>query len=617
MKLFNRYFIMAICVFILLAVSVTANEKFPKEAAAKKTLIEKTGPEKTGPEKNWPEKNWTDRLDPVADASARAGGEISVFGGQYPKSLNYYLDNNSLSSELFGALFETLLDMNPLTMEYEPGLADKWSISDDKKTFTFHINPKTRWSDGTPITADDVKWTYDVIMDPKNMTGPHKINMERFKPPVVIDKYTIQFTAREIHWKNLLAAGGFHILCKHAYHKKDFNTVNFELPVVSGPYRLGMIDEGVLLKLKRRSDWWNIDAKASQNKGNFETVTYKFFAERANAFEAFKKGIIDLFPVYTSRIWVNETGGNSFFQNHIIKQKVHNHKPIGFQGFAMNMRKPPFDDIHVRKAMAFLLDRKKMNQTLMYSQYFLHRSYFEDLYSEATPCPNPLIEPDKKQARSLLKQAGWTVNPKTGFLEKNGNKFTFKFLTRAASSEKFLSIYAEDLKDVGIEMTIDKKDWAAWARDMEEFNYQMTWASWSSGIFKDPESMWASFEADRKSGNNITGFKNKVVDQLIEKQKTIYNILERNDIFRKIDQLIYQEYPYVLLWNIDYTRLLYWNKFGMPDTVLSKYSDESSALWYWWLDQDSAAALKDATQMKAPLPPKQPSIRFDEVFSGD
>jgi microcin C transport system substrate-binding protein len=149
---------------------------------------------------------------------------------------------------------------------------------------------------------------------------------------------------------------------------------------------------------------------------------------------------------------------------------------------------------------------------------------------------------------------------------------------------------------------------------MEEFNFQMTWAAWSSGLFKDPESMWLSAEADRPSGNNITGFKNKTVDALIEKQKTIFNIEERNTICRTIDALIVEACPYVLLWNIDYTRLLYWNKFGMPETVLSKFGDESSAVWYWWLDPDAEAALGDAVKMKLPLPPKPAAVKFDEVF---
>ncbi len=562
----------------------------------------------------FPSKDWADKPNPLASPYAEPGGELSIFAGQYPKSLNYYLDNNVLSAEIFGAMYETLLSMNPITLEYEPGLAAKWSISNDKKIFTFYIDPKAGWSDGTPVTADDVKWTYDAIMNPKNLTGPHKLDMERFYPPVVVNNHTIRFTAKDVHWKNLGAVGGFQILCKHSMADKDFNKINFTFPVVSGPYKLGKINEGIFITLERRSDWWNINSLRSRGTGNFQTMGFRFFAERENAFEAFKKGLIDLFPIYTARLWVNETGGEKFLKNWIVKQKIFNRNPIGFQGFAMNMRRPPFDDIRVRKAMALLLDRRKMNGTLMYNQYFLHRSYYEDLYSKTNPCPNPLIEMNPKKARALLKQAGWNANPKTGWLEKRGKRFSFKFLTRSSSAEKFLAIFAEDLKDTGIELIIDKKDWAAWARDMDEFNFQMTWAAWSSGIFKDPEGMWSSKEADRKGGSNITGFKNTVVDDLIKKQKSIFNVNRRNKIYRQIDQIVYKACPYVLLWNINYVRLLYWNKFGTPPTVLSKYGDERSAYWYWWLDQDSQADLKDAMEYKTMLPQKPFSIHFDDIF---
>jgi microcin C transport system substrate-binding protein len=142
----------------------------------------------------------------------------------------------------------------------------------------------------------------------------------------------------------------------------------------------------------------------------------------------------------------------------------------------------------------------------------------------------------------------------------------------------------------------------------------MTWAAWGSGVFKNPESMWSSEEAERRSGNNITGFKDKTVDELIEKQKSIFDITQRNDIYRQIDAIIYNQHPYALLWNIDYTRLLYWNKFGTPETVLSKFGDESSAYWYWWIDPDSQADLADAVSTGLPLPPRPPSVDFDDIF---
>src|SRR6056297_197711 len=112
-----------------------------------------------------PENNGKGQPDPLASLQAQKGGEITTFGGQYPKSLNYYLDNNVLSAEVFGYMFETLLSMHPTTLAYEPGLADRWQISEDKKTFTFHLDPDARWSDGQPITAEDVRWTYDAVMN--------------------------------------------------------------------------------------------------------------------------------------------------------------------------------------------------------------------------------------------------------------------------------------------------------------------------------------------------------------------------------------------------------------------------------------------------------------------
>ena len=389
----------------------------------------------------FPKMGWKDAPNPLASTEAVVGGEISIFAGQYPKSLNYYLDNNSFTAEIFGAMFETLLTMNPMTLEYEPNLARAWSISDDKKTFTFTLDPQARWSDGRPVTAEDVKWTFDAIMDPKNLTGVHKVSLERFESPTVLGTYTIRFTARDVHWVNLSAVGGFHILPKHSLSGRDFNKVTFDFPVISGLYQIDTIDEGLSLTLKRRNDWWNITAKRNQNTGNFDRLRFRFFAERENAFEAFKKGLLDLYPVYTSRLWVNETKGDRFSNAWIVKQKVYNAKPIGFQGFAMNMRKPPFDDVKVRRAMAHLLDRRKMNSTLMYSQYFLHKSYFEDLYDKNNPCPNTLMEFDKQKARQLLKEAGWVVNPATGWLEKNGKRFSFRFLISQASLEKFPAIY--------------------------------------------------------------------------------------------------------------------------------------------------------------------------------
>jgi microcin C transport system substrate-binding protein len=560
----------------------------------------------------FPRPGWTNRPDPVASPYAEVGGEVSEFASQYPKSLNYYLDNNFFSAQLFGALYETLLDLNSQTLEYEPAIARQWTISKDKRTFTFEIDPRARWSDGKPITAADVRFTFDTIMNPKNLTGPHKVALERFEAPEVLGPMTIRFQAKQVHWQNLGAVGGMQILPKHEMAGKDFNNINFAFPVVSGPYRLAELKDGLYAIMERRADWWRRDWPSVQGIGNIQRLRYRFFASRENAFEAFKKGQIDVFAIYTARLWVKGTDSTPFYRNWIVKQNVVNRKPVGFQGFAMNLRHPPFDDIRVRKAMAHLVDRRTMNETLMYNQYFLHRSYYEDLYGPEHPCPNKLMEFDMAEARRLLKEAGWRANPKTGLLEKDGKPLAFTFLTRSPSSNKFLQIFDKALKDVGIQMTIDQKDWSAWAKDMDDFSFDMTWAAWGAGLFKNPEGMWASKEADRQGGTNITGFKDPRVDALIEKQKTEFDVLKRHAMCRQIDQIVYSECPYVLLWNTSSTRLLYWNKFGTPPTVLGKYSNES--VDYWWYDEEDAADLAEAMADDEALPKRRPVVVYDKMF---
>ncbi len=571
----------------------------------------------TGPtlaDQTFPAPDWKDAPDPLVSARAVPGGAISTFVGQYPESFNYYLANNTFCSALFSLMYETLLDIDPITADYRPGLARAWRISDDKRTFTFTLDERARWSDGTPITTADVRWTFDAIMAPTNLTGPHKVALERFAPPEVVDLHTIKFTAREVHWENLIAAGQFHILPRHVFEKQDFNTINFAFPVVAGPYRLEAIKEGISATLARRADWWRRDHLSTRNTFNFDTIVFRFYGEPDNAFEALKKGDIDMYPVHTSRLWVQETQSHRFVRNWIVRQRVQNYEPIGFQGFAMNMRRPPYDDVRIRKALAHLLNREKMNRQVMYNQYFMHRSYYEDLYTPENPCTNTLVTYDRAAAIDLLHDAGWAANPATGFLEKDGRRFTLNFLTRSSTTDQFLQIYNEDLKAVGIELNIDRKDWAAWSKDMDEYNYDVTWAAWSAGLFRNPQSMWASAEADRKGGNNITGFKDPAVDALIEKQKTIFDIRARNAILRDIDGRITAQCPYVLLWNLNYTRILYWNKFGVPPTLLSKYGDSDAALQYWWFDEDSAAELRDAMDEDAQLPPRPTAIVFDEAF---
>ena len=134
-------------------------------------------------------------------------------------------------------------------------------------------------------------------MDPKNLTGPHKIAFERFHRPEVLDEQTIRFKAKEVHWKNLLSLGSFHVLPAHIFKDRDFNKINFEFPVVGGPYKVESLKEGIALTLKRRADWWQRDRESVRGTANFDRLKFRFFNERENAFAEFKTGNLDFYPV--------------------------------------------------------------------------------------------------------------------------------------------------------------------------------------------------------------------------------------------------------------------------------------------------------------------------------
>ena len=298
-----------------------------------------------------------------------------------------------------------------------------------------------------------------------------------------------------------------------------------------------------------------------------------------------------------------------FARNWILKRRVRNQSPVGFQGFAMNMRRPPFNDLNVRQAMAKLVDRETMNRTLMNGEYFLLNSYFTDLYRPRSSCTNEMWKYDPEGAARLLADAGWKRNGR-GVLEKAGREFVFTFLSRSQGEDKFLSLFDSALRAQGIEMKIDRRDFAGWMRDMDEYNFDMTWAAWGASLIRNPETMWKSSEGVRRGGNNVTGFADDEVDGLIAREKEMMSAAEREETYRRIDSLVTSKVPYVLLWHTDEHRILYWNKFGTPDSVFGRYGDEDGILAYWWYDVDRARELGEAMDGEGFLPSVSLKVDF-------
>ena len=571
-----------------------------------------------GAEPAWrPGPEWKDTPDPMASVMAKKGGVLRFNGAQAPKSLNAYIDNNSYTMMTFSLMYENMLGTDSETLDFVPGLARRWAVSDDGTEFTFEIDGDARWSDGRAVSAADVKWTFDTVLDSRSDTGVWKVMLGAFESPETLDARTVRFRKKpgsDKDWRDLFHCAFFPVLPKHALEGRDFNKVDFLGVPVSGPYRLSRVDEQVETEFSRVESWWRGNMPSCRHVCNFDKIVMRYYVDNENAFEALKKRAIDIYPVYSARIMSSGATGEKFDRNWILRRRVSNRRPMGFQGFAMNMRRFPFDDIRARRAMAMLVDRETMNRTMMFNEYFLLKSYFSDLYDDGHPCGNPDFRYDPGEASRILDEAGWRRGD-GGTLVRDGREFRFTFLSRSGSDDKFLALFNHSLQLCGIKMDIVRKDFAGWMRDMDDFNYQMTWAAWGAGVFRNPEPMWRSREADRRCGSNITGFKSDEVDRLIVAEKSMDRMSDRLDAYRRIDRLIADQVPYVLLWHTADTRLLYWNKFGMPDTVLGRYGNEENVLTYWWYDADRAAELDEAVGRRSFLPSVPIKVDFDEVMA--
>ena len=542
----------------------------------------------------------TGEFDPIASKDARPCGAITLWGSTMPKSFNMWEDYNSFSAELMSMMYEPLVSLHS-TEDREVGiLADNWSVSEDGKTFTFHVDPRAKWSDGKPITAEDVQFYYDVIMDEKNLTPIFKVGLSRFDRPEVVDSLTIKMTAKESHWGNFWEAAGMLAFPKHAWAGKDFNQIRYEFPVVSGPYKIKTFREDRYVELARRADWWGFHKNWNRGKYNFEKIRYRFMNDQTKALEAFKKQDINVYAIYTSSIWMKQTDFDAVQKGWAAKQRIFNKEPIGFQGMAINLRRPQFQDVRVRRALNMLLNREAMNEKYMFGQYFLLNSYYPDLWenNQNPTVPNYKFNPDS--ARALFAEAGYKVNGQ-GILEKDGKPFAINFIT-SQEDLRHLTLFLEDLKKVGVQASIEQMSQSTLRKRLDDLDFDLYWVNWGAGRLRDPEASWISTTALQKGTNNLAGVQDKVVDSLINLQKTEFDLAKRNEILKALDNRLAEIVPYVLMWQCDHHRILYWNRYGMPEKVLDRFNREDAIPVYWWLDPVKSQALDKAMKAGESLP---------------
>jgi len=609
----------------------TAQEK-QIEIANEEELMEKYGPKdltKEQVDSITESIEWETNKNPsiLGSKEAQKGGTLIIGETGYPATLRPIGENSSyvFNSILQGLLYETLLDLDPLTLEYKPLLADKWFISKDKTIYFYHINSEAQWSDGSPVTTFDVVATWDLLID-ESIRDPFQNDLwAKYERPVALSKNVLMIKPKTLEWRRFLDFSiNLFVLPEKALRvnsvEQYMSDYNDKAMMGSGPYVFEKAEVNQFVTLKRNDSWWRKNIEDSRSLFNFDFLKFVFYTEETIMDEKFKKGDIDVIYVRVAKKWVKDftpENINAIKNNHIIKQKVYDDSPVSISGYHFNMRKPPFDDKRVRKAFYHMLNRKEMMEKLFFNEYDYMDSYYPNSPYENKNNVKIRYNPD--EAIRLLEEAGYSQKNlnEEGYIEKNGEVLELE-LNDYDGDTRIETIYQEDLKRIGIKLSIKKVTWATHLRSLHNHDFRILSIAFTRTLFPEPESSYHSKYADKKNTNNIWGLKNKRADQICEEYSKEFEIKNRINLLQELDSILASEYMMAMFWVSDNVRILYWNKFGMPEFVLGRFEGSSywqlSCIRYWWYDEKVDKRLKEAIEKDLPLPAKPAEVRYWEKY---
>ena len=498
-------------------------------------------------------------------------------------------------------------------------LADDIDIAPDRRSVTFHLNPRARFSNGDAVTADDVKFSFDTLKS-KLAAPQFGAYFAEIAKAVVVDPATVRFEFRSANRELPLIAGGVPVFSRKWGLRENgsripFDQLAFEQPIGSGPYLIERYDNGRTITYRRNPAYWGADLPVRVGTHNFERIVYKLYGDGVARLEAFKAGEYDVLVEYIARNWARRDVGKRFDSGELVKREFRQHNGAGMQGFFMNLRRPLFRDVRVRQALDLAFDFEWLNRQLFYSAYTRLDSYFADTDLQATGTPGAgelkLLEPLRAQldpavfgpmvtqpdtnppgslranllkARALLAQAGWTY--RDGALRNaNGEPFTFEILDDAGGAmEGVVTAYRRNLAKLGIDARFRTADYALLQKRLDAFDYDMTTVRLPGVQVPGAEqfSRYGSKFADEPGSDNIIGLKSPAVDALLHALGTAQSRDELLDATHALDRVLMHGYHAVPQWYSTTHRIAYKRTLAYPQTLPLYYSAEGWVVSTWW-----------------------------------
>lgn len=552
---------------------------------------------------------------------APKGGDVilSVISSGGFDSLNPFVLKGEPAFGMSEYLYETLATPStdePFTQYGR--IAKGMEVANDRSWIIFHLNEKARFHDGHAITAEDVVFTFNILMEKGH---PYFASYYNAVAGVeALSQHKVKFLFKVKNNRELpLTVGSLPVLPAHYWKDKDFTRTNIP-PLGSGPYKINHVDTGRTLTLERAKDYWGADLPVNRGRYNFDKMVIDYYRDNTISLQAFKSGEYHYRTENTSRNWATSYTGKKFDKGHIIKKEIRHQLPTGMQSFAYNTRRPLFQDPLVREALSYAFDFEWTNQRLFYNAYIRTNSFFSnsDLASSGLPGPEELkiLMPFKDQipervftheyqaprsdgsgnnrqnlliAMKLLKQAGWKIKDNT-LINAAGEPFEFNILLVSPDFERVTLPFIKNLARLGIKAKVQLIDTQQYISRIQSFDFDMTVASFQQNLFPGNEqrNYWHSSSAKQPGSFNWVGISDPVIDTLIE---GLIAAPDRDTLIhqsRALDRVLLWNHYVIPHWHIQTFRIAYWNIFGQP--AIQPIYD--IGFDNWWIDPEKNAQFR-------------------------
>ena len=559
--------------------------------------------------------------------NAPKGGEIRLYAiGSYDNLHPFILKGDTAIG--IGLLYETLFTSSSDEVTSSYGLiAESVEVPDDSSWVAYTLRPDARWHDGTPITPDDVIFTFDILKSeghPQYRTYyKNVVHVEQSGPRTV--KFTFSGGSnREL--PNIV--GQLPVLPKAYFQDRDFEKTTLEPIMGSGPYRVADLDPGRSITYERVEDYWGADLPVNRGLYNFDRIRFDYYRDQTVALEAFKAHEYDFRQENRASIWATGYDVPAVRNGLIVRESIVNSVPKPHQAFVFNLRRDMFKDRLVRKALSYAFDFEWTNKNLFHGHYTRTSSFFPntELASSGLPSEAELryLEPFRGQipdevfstafempktdgsgnlrsnlrtAQRLLREAGWQVRNGKLTHGDSGQAMAFEIMLVSPAFERVVLPFKKNLEKLGIEVQVRVVDSAQYQNRLNEFDFDITVNVFSPILSPGNEQreFWSSGSADIPGSRNVPGIKNPVIDALIEKIIGAPDYQSLVSVTRAMDRVLLWNHYVISNWHSPEFNVAYWNRFSRPE-VSPKYS---LGIFTWWIDPEKDAALQKRTTKQA------------------